>query len=116
MALEELRIAAYYPRHLIAILTKILPTLPKTGNLSRIVLDVNGSSPEDVSAGTWASLDAVMSEHAEKTSATHPDRRLALQLHVDKEGATGDYDGWARHLVGSLAMFAQVGDVEYVSR
>ena len=116
VALEELHIAVHYLTQLITTLTEILPTLPKTGNLSRIVLDVTGSFPDDVNAGTWACLDAVMSEHAEKTSATHPDRRLALQLHVDKEGATGDHDGWARYLAGSLAMFAQVGDVEYVSR
>ena len=116
VALEELRIAVHYLKQLVTTLTEILHTLPKTGNLSRIVLDVDGDFQEAVDVAKWASLDAVLSEHAEKTSAIHPDRRLALQFRVDKEGATGDYDGWARDLVGSLALFPTVGDIEYVPR
>jgi len=118
VALEELRITAIYPRHLVTVLAEILPTLPKTGNLSRIVLDAGGSLSEEegVDKATWDNLDAVVSEHAEKTSTKHPNRRLTLQFRTDEEGATGERDGWARDLVGSLLLFPKVGDVEYVSR
>jgi len=118
VALEELRITAIYPRHLVTVLAEILPTLPKTGNLSRIVLDAGRILPEEegVDKATWGSLDAVVSEHAEKTSTKHPSRRLTLQFRTDEEGATGERDGWVRDLVGSLLLFPKVGDVEYVSR
>ena len=63
----------------------------------------------------WNELDAVMSEYAEKTSTMHPNRRLTLQFRTNKEGATGEFDGWARELVGLLVLFPKVGDVECIS-
>ena len=118
VALEELRITAIHPNHLVTILGEVLPTFPTTGNLSRIVLDADGSFPEeeDVDKATWNSLDAVMSACAEKTLTKHPNRRLVLQFRTDKEGATGEYDGWAKELVGLLVFFPKVGNVEYVSK
>ena len=118
MVLEELRITVVYPKHLVTVLAEILPTLPMAGNLARIVLDADGNSPEkeDVDKSTWVSLDAIMSEHAEKTSTRHPDRWLALQFRTDEEGATGEHDWWARELVGLLVLFPKVGNAEYVSR
>jgi len=118
VALEELRITVIYPKHLVTTLGEILPTLPKTTNLSRIVLDADGTFPEegDMDESMWNALDAVMSEYAERISARHPNRRLALQFRTGMEGATGEHDGWARELVGLLALFPKVGDVEYVSK
>ena len=118
VALEELRITAIYPRHLVTVLAEILPTLPKAGNLSRIILDADGSHSEEggVDKATWDNLDGVVSEHAEKTSTKHPNRRLTLRFRTDEEGATGERDGWARDLVSSLVFFPKVGGVEYVSR
>ena len=118
VALGVLRITVIYPNHLVAILGEILPTLSKTANLSQIVLDADGrfTREGDMGVSTWNSLDAVMSEYAEKISAGHPNRRLALQVRTDVEGATGEHDGWARELVGSLAFFPKVGDVEYISK
>ena len=118
VALEELRITVNRPKHLATVLGEILPTLPKTGNLLRMVLDANESlsEEEDVEEATWSSLDAVMSEYAEKTSAKHPNRRLALQFRTDEERATGEHDGWARELVCLLVSLPQVGDVEYISK
>ena len=117
MALEELRITVIYPKHLVTVLGDILPTLPKTGKLSRIVLDADGRFPEegDVDKAIWSNLDAVMSECAEKTSAKHRNRRLTLQFRTDK-GVTGEHDGRARVLVGLLVSLPQVGDVEYISK
>ena len=46
VALEELRITVIFPSHL-AILSEILPTLPKTATLSRIVLDANAMFTEE---------------------------------------------------------------------
>ena len=99
-------------------LGEILPTLPKTGNLLRIVLDTNGSllGEEDVDKAIWSSLDTVLSEYAEKTSTKHPNRRLVLQFRTDEERATGEHDGWARELVCLLVSLPQVGDVEYTSK
>jgi len=99
-------------------LGEILPTLPKTGNLSRIVLDAEESLPgeEDVDKATWSSLDGVMSECAEKASAKHRNRRLALQFRTGEEGATGERDGWARELVGLLVSLPKVGHIEYISK
>lgn len=118
VALEELRITVIYPKHLITLLGEILPTLSQTTNLTRIILDADGSFPEegDVDEATWNSLDAVMSEYAEKVSAKRQNRRLALQFRTDEEGATGEHDGWARELVGLLALFPKVGDVMYISK
>ena len=64
----------------------------------------------------WNSLDTIMFEHAEKTSAEHPNRRLVLLLCTSEEGATGEHDGWARELDDSLVSFPKVGDVKCVSR
>ena len=115
VALEELRITVTYPRHL-TILAEILPTLPKTTKLSRIILDASGRFPEyDMEKAEWSSLDAVMSEYAERISAKHPDRRLVLQFRTDMEGAIGEHDRWARDLVGLLISFPKVGTVECVS-
>ena len=115
--LEELRITVLYPKHLVAVLDEILPTLSQTNNLSRIILDADGSLPQEgVDEPTWNSLDAFMSGYAEKISAKHQNRRLALQFRIDEEGATGKHDGWARELVGLLAFFPKVGDVEYISK
>jgi hypothetical protein len=118
VALEELRITVISPRHLVTLLGEILPTLPKTGKLSRIVLDANGAFPEEegTDKAMWSSLDGVMSEYAEKASAKHPNRRLALQFRTVKEGATHEQDGWARELVGLLVSLPQVGDVECISK
>ena len=118
MALEELRITVVYPNHLITTLGEILPTLPKTGNLSRIVLDADSSFPdeEEVDKVTWSNLDVVMSEYAEKTCIKHSNRRLALQFRTSKEGAADEHDGWARELSGLLVSLPHVGDVEYVSK
>ena len=117
VALEELRITVTYPRHL-TILAEILPTLPKTTKLSRIVLDASGMFPEeyDMEKAEWSSLDAVMSECAESISAKRPNRRLVLQFRTDMEGAIGEHDRWARDLVGLLVSFPKVGTVEYVSK
>ncbi|KAF9649495.1 hypothetical protein BDM02DRAFT_3186255 [Thelephora ganbajun] len=118
IALEELRITVIYPKHLVTILGEILPTLSKTTNLSRIILDADGSFLEggDVDEATWNSLDVVMSEYAEKTTAKDPNRRLTLQFRIEKEGATGKHDGWARELVRLLGWFPKVGDVEYIPK
>jgi len=118
VALEELRITAIYPNHLVTTLGEILPTLPKTGNLSRIVLDTDGSFPEEeeVDKATWSTLDVVMSEYAEKTCTRYSNRRLALQFRTGKEGATDEHDEWARELAGLLVSLPHVGDVEYVSK
>lgn len=117
VALEELRITALYPGHLVTVLAEILPTLPKTGNLSRVVLDVDDSfQAVDVDEVAWGGLDAVISEHAEKTSTKHPNRRLVLQFRTEEEGATGERDGWARELAGLFVLFPKVGDVEYVPK
>jgi hypothetical protein len=118
VALEELRITVFYPEHLVAILGEILPTLAKTSNLSRIVLDADGSAVggEDVDQLAWNSVDAVMSEYAENRSTKYRKGRLALQFRTDKEGGTGEHDWWARELGGSLALFSKVGSVEYVPR
>jgi len=118
VVLEELHITAIYPNHLITTLGEIFPTLPKTGNLSRIVLDADGSFPEaeEVDKATWSNLDVVMCEYAEKTSTKHSNRRLALEFRTSKEGATDEHDGWARELAGLLVSLPHVGDVEYVSK
>ena len=118
VALEELRITVLYPKHLATIMDEILPTLPQTTSLSRIVLDADGGLPQDggVDRQMWRSLDAVMAGYAERISAKHPNRRLTLQFRTDEEGATGENDGWVGGLVGSLALFTKVGDVEYVSK
>lgn len=117
MVLEELRITVMYPKHLVTMLGGILPTLPKTGNLLRIVLDAEDSLPEeDVDKATWSSLDGVMSECAEKVSAKHRNRRLALQFRTGEEGATGERDRWARELVDLLVSLPKVGHVEYISK
>jgi len=94
------------------------PYTPKDRKPFTNWLDAGGSLPEEegVDKATWDKLDAVVSEHAEKTSTKHPSRRLTLQFCTDEEGATGERDGWARDLVGSLLLFPKVGDVEYVSR
>ena len=117
-ALEVLRITVSHPKHLVTILGEILPTLPKTANLSRIVLDVDGHSPEggDIDVPIWNGLDAVMSEYAEGISTKHPNRRMMLQFRTDKEGAAGEHDGWAKELVSLLVLFPKVGDVVYVSK
>jgi len=115
VALEALRVTTIYPRHLVTILAEILPTLPKTGNLSRIVLDAGGTLREEDGEATWHSLDAVMSKHVEKTSTKHPSRRLALQFCTGKGEAMGERNRWARYLSGLLVLFSKVGEVEYVS-
>lgn len=117
VALEELRVTVAYPRHLI-ILAELLPTLPKTTRLSRIVLDASGMSPEEYNMGDaeWSSLDAIMSEYAERISTRHPNRRLVLQFRTEMEEATGEHDKWARDLAGLLVSFPKVGRVEYVSK
>ena len=120
VALEEIRITVICPKHLVTILWEILPTLPKNGHLSRIVLDADGNSPfseeAEVDMATWSSLDGVMSEYAERISAGCPNRRLALQFRTEEEGATGEHDGWARELVKFLVLFPKVGDVDYISK
>jgi len=119
VALEELHITVFYPGHLVTILGEILPTLSKTACLSRIVLDADGrfsyTEGEGVDKAMWSELDAVMSEYAERTSTKHPSRRLTLQFRTNEEGATGEFDGWARELVGLLVLFPKVGDVECIS-
>lgn len=119
VALEVLRVTTIFPKHLVATLEEILPTLPKTANLSQIVLDADpgGMSEQGVvDRPAWNNFDSVLTECAEKISARHPNRRLELQLRTGWEGATGEYDGWARELVGSLVMFREVGDVKCVSK
>jgi len=113
-----LRITAGHPKHLVAILGEILPTLSKTANLSRIVLDADGSYPGEVDTdvSTWSNLDAVMSGYAEGVSTKDPSRRMVLQFRTDGEGATGEHDGWVRELVSLLVLFPKVGDVVYVSK
>ena len=113
-----LRITVAHPIHLVTVLGDVLPTLSKTANLSRIVLDADGSNPgeADIDVLTWSNLDAVMSEYAEGISTKHPDRRMVLQFRTAKEGATGEHDGWARALVNLLVLFPKVGDVVYVSK
>ena len=116
VALEELRITVAYPRHL-TILAEFLPTLPKTTELSRIVLDASGRRPGyDMEKAEWSRLDAVMSGCAKRISTKHPNRRLVLQFLTNKEGAIGEHDRWARDLVGLLVAFPKVGTVEYVSK
>ena len=118
MALEELRVTVVHPKHLITILGEVLPTLANTTNLSRIVLDAGGgaSKEEDFDKTAWNSLDAIMSEYAEKISGKHRNRRLALVFRTGKEGATGEFDGWAGELARLLVLFPKVGDVEFVSK
>ena len=116
MALEELRITVTYPMHL-TILAEILPTLPNPNKLSRIILDASGRFPKyDMKKAEWSSLDAIMSECAERISTKYPNRRLVLQFRTDVEGAIGEYDKWARDLAGSLVSFPKVGTVEYVAK
>ena len=116
VALEELRITVIYPRHL-TILAEFLPTLPKTTELSRIILDAPGRFlGYDVEKAEWISLDAAMSECAERISTKYPNRRLVLQFRTDTEGAIGEHDSWVRDLVGLLVSFPKVGTVEYVSK
>lgn len=116
VALEELRITVLYPKHLVTILGEIFPTLSNTAKLSRIVLDVDWSAPEeeDIDKVTWRSLDKTMSEYAEKISGMHQHRRLTLAFRTNGVGATGEHDGWARDLVRLLVYFPKVGDVEYI--
>ena len=99
-------------------LEELLPTLPNTTNLSRIVLDVDGNYPDEggTDTETWNSLDAIMSECAEKISAKHKNRRLTLQFRTDEEEAAGEQAGWARGFARSLAIFPKVGNVEYISK
>lgn len=118
VALEELRITAKHPRHLVTILGEILPTLANTTNLTRIVLDADGSSSnEGVDKATWNSLDAVMSEYAEKISWKHRNRRLTLVFRTNhnNEGPAGGHNRWDRELVRLLVFFPKVGNVEYIS-
>ena len=64
-----------YSKHLIIILDEITPILSKTGNLSRVALDADASfSEEDSDEVTWDGLDGVISEYAEKISATNLNR------------------------------------------
>ena len=79
VALEELRITVMFPSHL-AVLLEILPTLPKTAPLSRIVHDASAifTEEDDVEKAEWSSLDAIMTEYAERVSATDSSRRLVL--------------------------------------
>ena len=118
MALEEPRITVIYLNRVVTVLGDIIPTLPKTSNPSRIVLDADGRFPGEgnVDKAIWSGLDAVFPKRAEKASAKHRDRRLALQFRTDEEGATDEHDRWARELVGSLVSRPQVGDVEYLSK
>jgi len=120
VALEEIYITVFNPNHLVTMLGEVLPTLSKTTCLSRICLDADESShsPEEegVDRAMWIGLDLVMSEYAERTSTKHPNRRLTLQFRTDKEGATGEHDGWVRELVGLLVLFPKVGNVEYISK
>jgi len=118
VALKELRVTVIYPSHLVTTLGEILATFPRTTNLSRIILDADGRFPEEgnIDKPTWNTLDATMSEHAEKISTRYPNQRLALHFRTDEEGATGEHDGWARELVGLLTLLPKVGDVKYVSK
>ena len=104
--------------HLVAILGEVLPTLGNTTNLLRIVLDAEWSILEegDVDKVTWNNLDVIMSEYAEKISGKHRNRRLTLAFRTSEEGATGEFDGWARELVRLLVLFPKVGNVEYLSK
>lgn len=113
-----LRITVAHPKRLVTILGEVLPTLSKTANLSRIVLDADGNYPgeADIDVSIWSNLDAVMSGYAEGISTKYPNRRMMLQFRTDEEGATGEHDGWARELASLLVLFPKVGDVVYVSK
>ena len=106
-----------FPGHL-AILSEILPTLPKTAPLSRIVLDASAifTEEDDVEKAEWSSLDTIVSEYAERISAKDSNQRLVLQFRTEVGGALGEPDRWVRDHVSSLASFPNVGRVEYVSK
>lgn len=118
MALEEIRITTILPNHLAMILGEILPTLPNTTNLLRIVLDADGRDrqEEGVDSGAWNRLDAVMSEHAENIFKRRKNQRLTLRFRTDREGVTGKGGQWMREIVGLLALFSKVGHIEYSPR
>ena len=109
VALEEIRITVICPKHLVIILWEILPTLPKNGHLSRIVLDADRNSPfsgeVEVDRAIWSSLHAVVSEYVESISAGCPNCWLALQFRVDEEGASDEHEGWVREVVDFLVLF-----------
>ena len=104
--------------HLVATLVELLPTLSNAVDLSRIVLDADGSfwAEVDEDETTWNVLDTILTEHAEKTPAERRKRRLTLRFRTEKEGAVGEHDGWARKLVSLLVYFPKVGNVEYESK
>ena len=118
VVLEELRVTVLDPKHLVTILGEILPTLANARNLSHIVLDADGrySGEGDVDEPTWGSLDAMMSEYAEKISVRHPNRRLMLVFRTNERGGAGEDDEWARGLGRRLVLFPKFGDVEYISK
>ena len=87
------RLFHYVPFHSLNRLER-WSSFPKTTKLSRIILDANGMFPEecDMEKAERSSLDAILSEHVERISAKHPNRRLKLQFRADTEGAIGERD------------------------
>ena len=84
--LEELRIKTIDPLHFVADLEELLPTLPNTTNLSRIVLDADQRARGKLTENCRETLDAVLVECAERISAERNNRRLTVQLCTEKEG------------------------------
>ena len=96
VTLGELRIAGICPKHFI-ILNEILPALLKTGNLSPIVLDADGSFSEEedvVTCNSWMKLY---------------NRQLALQaqFHTDKANMIPQYTFAGDYAVGAIERASQ---------